>query len=92
MNNTKKQLAYRVAIYEYERGWGSKIDDYMICLSEEDANSFMDEHNSKNNKTEVPDWYSVAREVTPIAITQSQFNFVTFSESKRAWWMHVKNK
>lgn len=30
--------AVKIAVMEYERGWGSKIDDWMVCLSVEDAN------------------------------------------------------
>lgn len=51
-------IAVKVAVWEYERGWGSKVDDYMVCLSVEDANA---------------DWYMVAEgEPTAIDLTPKQ--------------------
>lgn len=29
--------AYRTTIVKSERGWGTQIDDYMICLTRENA-------------------------------------------------------
>lgn len=48
-------IAIIVPVYESERGWGSKIDDHMVCLSNKDANDFITEFNSDNNEPSVPD-------------------------------------
>jgi len=50
----------KVAIYEYERGWGSKIDEIRDFPTYEEAQAFVKEFNSYNTKTTVPDWYMVA--------------------------------
>ena len=31
------KLAVKVAVIESESGWGSRVDDYMVCLSNDDA-------------------------------------------------------
>ena len=35
-----------VPVIESESGWGSKIDDHMVCLSDTDARIFIDEFNN----------------------------------------------
>ena len=52
---------YRVDIIEYERGWGQKIDEQKFFQTKELALNFIKEYNARNNETEVPDWYMVAR-------------------------------
>lgn len=48
---------FKVNIIESERGWGSKIDEVKEFDSKEEANTFIKEHNSQNNKDIVPDIY-----------------------------------
>lgn len=79
-----------VPVIESERGWGSKIDDYMVCLSDTDARIFIDEFNSKNNLDVVPDWYMRAEsEYINKDITDEQYevlkqkNMIWFSELKK---------
>jgi len=53
---------YRVDIVEYERGWGSKIDDTIYFDSEQEAKDYATEYNQTyNTDTEAPDWYMVAK-------------------------------
>lgn len=52
---------FQVAITEYERGWGSKIDEIKDFDTQELADAFIKEYNDKyNNEKVVPDWYMVA--------------------------------
>ena len=51
---------FLVTVIESERGWGKKIDDYMVCQNEDDAKIFIYEFNLENNKVVVPDWYMMA--------------------------------
>ena len=45
---------------EYERGWGSRIDDKEYFSTYEEAEMFIAEFNSKNTSPVVPDWYMIA--------------------------------
>jgi hypothetical protein len=49
-----------VDIVESERGWGSKVDGTRDFETEDEANEFVKEYNSKNNLPQVPDWYMYA--------------------------------
>ena len=44
---------YRVDLVEYERGWGSKIDDKKYFDSEESAKQYCRDYNSVNNSPTV---------------------------------------
>lgn len=52
----------KVAVYimEYERGWGSRVDETRLFDDPETAKMFIQEYNKKNTLSEVPDWYMVA--------------------------------
>jgi len=55
---------YRVDIMEYERGWGSRLDESIYFDTEKEARDYADTYNKKyNNEPTVPDWYMVARYV-----------------------------
>lgn len=76
--------AVKVPVLESERGWGSKIDDHMVCLSISDAETFIKEFNADNNLDVVPDWYMVAlAEIMPIDLTDEQFK--KLEQEKRIW-------
>lgn len=63
--SVKKPL-YAVAYWEYERGWGSRIDGYTYHATQKTAMSTLDKFNAKNAEVgvaSVPDWYMVARYV-----------------------------
>lgn len=54
--------SYRVDIVEYERGWGSKIDETLYFDNEEEAKKYADDYNKKyNTEPSTPDWYMVAQ-------------------------------
>lgn len=56
-----EQEKFKVNIMEYERGWGSKVDETKEFDTIEEADTFVEEYNSKNTAKEVPDWYMVAQ-------------------------------
>ena len=51
---------YSVIIYEFERGWGSRVDDIQYFESSMEAKAFVTSFNASNDKPQVPDWYMVA--------------------------------
>ena len=82
-------LAVKVAVIESEAGWGRKIDDWMVCLSIEDAKSFEKEFNSKNTESSAPDWYmKVEGEPQPIDVNDKQMK--RLKKEKRVWLSELK--
>ena len=78
------KTAVKIPVIESERGWGRKIDDWMVCLSVEDTKQFEQEFNSKNIETTTPDWYmQVEGEPEPIDLNDEQFDFL--QKHKRVW-------
>ena len=53
---------WTVVVREYERGWGSKIDEIKSFDSMMEALDFQKKFNSYNTEKYVPDWYMVAEE------------------------------
>lgn len=51
---------YTATIMEYERGWGSRVDEIREFDTEEDRDAFVKDFNSKNTADTAPDWYMVA--------------------------------
>jgi len=79
-----KNQAVKIPVIESESGWGRKIDDYMVCLTTEDANAFKKEFNSKNTSDTVPDWYMTVEGEPELAnLTDEQFD--KLKEDKRIW-------
>lgn len=61
-NEFDLDVVHVVEMEEYERGWGSRVDDVLYFSTEEQAIIFMKEYNEKHNtETYVPDWYIVPR-------------------------------
>jgi hypothetical protein len=60
MARIEKPTAYRVDLIEYERGWGSKVDDTLYFDNEAEAREYVTTFNAKNTAKEVPDWYMIA--------------------------------
>ena len=82
-------LAVKIAIIESERGWTRKIDDWMVCLSIDDAKEFKKEFNSKNIEEKAPDWYMAAEgEPEPIQLSNEQFDKLKIE--KREWLSVLK--
>jgi hypothetical protein len=83
-------LAIKIPIIESERGWGERIDDYMVCKTMEDAKSFIDEFNSKNTEEKTPDWYMYAENsFIPVTLTESQTKII--NKLGKIWWSTIKN-
>ena len=55
------QEMHRVDIYEYERGWGSKLDEKKYFDTKEEAEAFVVVYNSRNTAKTAPDWYMQAK-------------------------------
>ena len=51
---------YKVQITEYERGWGSKVDEILYFDNEKEAKDFASEYNSRNTSSTTHDWYMQA--------------------------------
>lgn len=51
---------YKVEFWEYERDWGSKLDEVKYYDNYEEAKSVVDKFNGINNSPTVPDWYMTA--------------------------------
>lgn len=83
--------AFKVPVIESEKGWGQKIDDFVIFLTEEKANEFILEFNSKNDVIVVPDWYMQCEEASPVLISEKQLEFIKNSEEQYSWWDNLKN-
>lgn len=60
MAQIQRPVGYRVDLIEYERGWGSKIDETLYFDNEEEAREYVKKFNARNTATTVPDWYMVA--------------------------------
>ena len=60
MPRITRPVGYRVDLIEYERGWGSKIDETLYFDNEEEARQYCKDFNAKNTETTVPDWYMIA--------------------------------
>jgi hypothetical protein len=58
---TKLTKPYYIELWEYERGWGAKVDSYEEFDTEDEAKVRRDEFNKDNNLPQVPDWYMVAK-------------------------------
>lgn len=53
-------MKYKVFIMEYERGWGSRVDEVKEFDTEKEREEFIEKYNSYNTEKTVPDWYMVA--------------------------------
>lgn len=49
-----------VEVREYERGWGSRVEDVIEFDTYAKAQAYCDDYNKDNNLPTVPDWYMVA--------------------------------
>ncbi len=60
MARIDRPVGFRVDLIEYERGWGSKVDETIYFDNEEEARQYCKDFNAKNTSTTVPDWYMIA--------------------------------
>lgn len=76
-------IAYKVAVYQARKYRLSKIDNYMVCLSFEDAQIWKEDFNFRN-KINKNNWYLVAKgDPIQIEIKIRQFN--KLKKHSRAW-------
>lgn len=61
IKNIEQKEVWAVWVIEYERGWGSKVDDVRYFDTKEDADKFAKEFNSANTDEVAPDWYMQAQ-------------------------------
>jgi hypothetical protein len=60
MAQIKPIKTWRVDIMEYERGWGSRLDESIYFDNEVEAKDYVTKFNSQNTADTAPDWYMVA--------------------------------
>ena len=60
MSMIDRPIAYRVDLVEYERGWGSKIDETLYFDNEAEARKYCEDFNAPNTDLLAPDWYMIA--------------------------------
>ncbi len=60
MARINRPVGYRVDLLEYERGWGSKVDEVLYFDNEPEAREYVRSFNAKNTDATVPDWYMIA--------------------------------
>jgi hypothetical protein len=60
MAQISRPSAYQVDLVEYERGWGSKIEEVLYFDNEAEALEYCKQFNSKNTAPTAPDWYMIA--------------------------------
>ena len=53
---------WTVAIIESESGWGQRVDEIKKFDDIDEAEKFVTEFNSENNKPIVPSWYMYAED------------------------------
>ncbi len=54
-------MKFTAYIMEYERGWGSRVDETLKFDTEKERDDYIAEYNAKyNTEKVVPDWYMVA--------------------------------
>ena len=51
---------HKVTLLEFERGWGSRVDEVIYFDTEQNAKVYAKEFNSLNTQDTAPDWYMVA--------------------------------
>ena len=54
-------MKHLIEILEFERGWGSSLDEEQLFDTKEEATDWCSQYNKKyNNEPVVPDWYMAA--------------------------------
>lgn len=61
MAQIKIPKAYRVDLYEYERGCGPRLHKKVYFDNEGEARDYVVEFNNENTEGYTPDWYMVAQ-------------------------------
>jgi hypothetical protein len=59
-------MKFKVNFWEFESGWGRRLDSTEIFDSYEEAEKVKIEFNSQNTEEVVPDWYMLAEGPFPL--------------------------
>jgi hypothetical protein len=51
---------WKVQVWEFEKGWGNRLDSVEEFKTVEEANRYQQTFNAKNDLPEAPDWYMAA--------------------------------
>ena len=91
-NQKRMATIFKVPVVESEKGWGRNIDDYMLCLSIEDAMAFTKEFNSQNTAKNTPDWYMQVEDL-PDTFEVSDYRLSAIKEQPngRMWLSSLKH-
>lgn len=82
-------IVVKVAVFESEKNWGCKLDDWMVCISIEEANTFKKEFNAENTEKVTPDFYMYADgDPQPIELTDAQMAILKVF--KKVWLSVLK--
>ncbi len=80
------KTAYFVPVIESESGWGSKVDDYMVCPTLEKAKEFVVAFNAENYQIVAPEWYMRADDSIFIKdIPDEQFKRISAHNAESCW-------
>ena len=60
MTHVTQKTNHQVVLMEYERGWGSRVDEILYFETQEDAEQYVKNFNSVNKEETVPNWYMTA--------------------------------
>lgn len=87
MNKT----AVKIALIETEFVWGEKLDDWLICLTNEDALEYKKEFNRNNTGEFIPpQWHLyISGEPMPIELTAKQMDYL---EKHKRVYLSTLNK
>jgi hypothetical protein len=84
-------IAMKIPVIESEKGWGRKIDDYMVCIDSKDCLVYKQDFNAKNTEKIVPNWYMIVEgEPESIFLTEQQYLYLV--EEKRVWLSQLNRK
>ena len=84
-----KNIGFGVKVFESEKGWGSKLDDHMVCLTSEDSLRYKNEFNNLNDDKVTPDYYMYAEgEPVEISLTEQQYDVLL--KDSRVWLSSLK--
>lgn len=88
-----KNRAFKVPVIESERGWGSKIDDYMVCISNDVAKNFIEIFNSSNNKEVTANWYMYAdTNITEFSLSDLEIMILNNEDDGKMWLKELNRK
>jgi len=85
-----KKTAVKIAVIESERGWGRKIDDYMVCLTNKELWNFKENLIVKTRKIQRQIGTCNVK-VTQIPIDLDEKQYEELEKHKRIWLRALEN-